>query len=206
MLFRSLSVVTNSTKRVWEWASKERPVLDGSHGGTRTDYTVRVSVCTASFNDGCKQYPNGKWKPVGLLHDYGESDAMLFGLLTGSYDRNMAGGRLRKVVSSFKNEINPNDGTFTANATIVRTFDRLRIRDFNNNRTDRAYRSGWVTTRAPYSGEFVDWGAPVAELMYEAVRYFAGKKAATPEYAGSATIDEQVGRSEERRVGKECRL
>jgi len=188
-----LSVVTNSTKRVWEWASKERPVLDGSHGGSRTDYTVRVAVCTASFNDGCKQYPNGKWKPVGLLHDYGENETMLFGLLTGSYDRNMAGGRLRKVVSSLNNEINPNDGTFTANATIISTFDRLRIRDYNNNRTNGAYRGGWVTTRAPKSGEFVDWGAPVAELMYEAVRYFAGKNAATPEYVGNSTIDRQVG-------------
>jgi type IV pilus assembly protein PilY1 len=118
---------------------------------------------------------------------------MLFGLITGSYDRNMAGGRLRKVVSSFKSEINPYDGTFSPNATIVRSFDRLRIRDFNNGRTDIAYRSGWVTTRPPYSGEFVDWGAPVAELMYEAVRYFAGKKKATPEFAGSTTIDDQVG-------------
>jgi type IV pilus assembly protein PilY1 len=188
-----LSVVTNSTKRVWEWASKERPVLDDSHGGTRTNYTVRVEVCTTSFHDDCKQYPSGKWKPVGVLHDYGENDAMLFGLITGSYDRNMAGGRLRKVVSSFKSEINPYDGTFSPNATIVRTFDRLRIRDFNNGRTDIAYRSGWVTTRAPYSGEFADWGAPVAELMYEAVRYFAGKKKATPEFAGSTTTDDQVG-------------
>ena len=39
-----LSVVTNSNKRVWEWASKERPVLDDTHGGTRTNYTVRVEA------------------------------------------------------------------------------------------------------------------------------------------------------------------
>lgn len=188
-----LSVVTNSTKRVWEWAASERPVLDGSHGGTRTNYTVRVEVCTTSFHDDCTQYPCGKWKPVGVLHDYGENDAMLFGLITGSYDRNMAGGRLRKVVSSFKSEINPYDGTFSPNATIVRTFDRLRIRDFNNGRTDTAYRSGWVATRPPDSGEFVDWGAPFGDMMYEAVRYFAGKKKATPELAGSTTIDYHVG-------------
>ena len=54
-----MSVVTNSGKRVWEWASKERPVLDGSHGGNRKDYTVRVEVCTATFNEGCKAVWSG---------------------------------------------------------------------------------------------------------------------------------------------------
>lgn len=191
-----LSVVTNSTKRVWEWASTERPVLSNStHGGTRTNYTVRVLACSSGYTGGCKQYPNGNYKPVGLLHDYGEADAMLFGLLTGSYDQNMAGGRLRKVVSSFKNEVNASDGTFAGAASIVRTFDRLRIRDFNNGRTDNAYRSGWVTTRAPNAGEFVDWGNPIGEMLYEATRYFAGKKLATTTYAGTTTKDGEVGLS-----------
>ena len=188
-----LSVVTNTPKRVWEWASKERPVLDGSHGGTRNDYTVRVEVCTAAFHDGCKQYPNGNYKPVGLLHDYGENEAMLFGLLTGSYDKNMSGGRLRKVVSSFKDEVDPTTGVFTANAKIVQTFNRLRIRDFNNGRTDNAYRGGWVGTRPMNEGEFVDWGNPLAEMLYEALRYFAGKGAPTSAFAGSTTFDNEVG-------------
>jgi len=188
-----LSVVTNSPGRVWGWASKERPVLDGSYGGRRTNYTVRVEVCTAAFHDGCKQYPNGNYKPVGLLHDYGENEAMLFGLLTGSYDKNMSGGRLRKVVSSFKDEVDPNTGVFTANAKIVQTFDRLRIRDFNNWRTDNAYRGGWVKDRPMYEGEFVDWGNPLAEMLYEAVRYFAGKGAPTSVFAGSTGFDNEVG-------------
>ncbi len=188
-----LSVVTNSSKRVWEWASKERPVLDGSHGGARTDYTVRVKVCTAQYHDGCKQYPSGQWKPVGILHDYGESGAMLFGLLTGSYDKNLSGGRLRKVVSSFANEIDPNTGKFKADAPIVNTLNRLRVRGYNDNRTDRAYKGGWVTTRAMNEGEFPDWGNPVAEMMYEAVRYFAGKKTPTTSFTGATTVDNQVG-------------
>ena len=192
-----LSVVENSNKRVWEWASTERPVLaDGTHGGTRTNRTVRVSACnTATYAGGCKQYPSGKYKPVGLLHDYGESESLLFGLLTGSYDQHLAGGRLRKVAASFKDEVDASSGTFTAGAPIVRTFDRLRIRDFNNGRTDQAYAGGWVADRPPNAGEFPDWGNPVAEMMYEAVRYFSGKGAETTAFAGTSTRDAAVGLS-----------
>ncbi|MDO9134770.1 pilus assembly protein [Hydrogenophaga sp.] len=187
-----LSVVTNSTKRVWEWASKERPVLDGSHGGTRVNRTVRVEVCKAGFTGGCKQYGTS-YKPVGLLHEYGETNAMLFGMLTGSYDKSMSGGRLRKVISSFTNEVESTDGTFKPIVGIVRTFDRLRIRDFNNGRTDNSYRGGWVTTRAPNEGEFPDWGNPIGEMMYESLRYFAGKKSPTTAFMGTTTVDGEVG-------------
>lgn len=192
-----LTVIRDSPKRVWQWASTERPVLDfATHGGVDYwgwNYTVRVAVCTGAYTGGCKRYPNGQYKPVGILHDYGEADAMLFGLLTGSYDKNMSGGRLRKVVSSFKDEVDATTGVFTANAKIVRTFDNLRIRDFNNGRTDNAYRSGWLTTAAPTSGQFVDWGNPMGEMLYEATRYFAGKKSATSAFAGSTAVDAQVG-------------
>jgi type IV pilus assembly protein PilY1 len=188
-----LSVVINSSKRVWEWASKERPVLDDSHGGTRTDYTVRVEVCTSNFHNGCKQYPYGNYKPIGLLHEYGENDAMLFGLLTGSYNKNMSGGVLRKVVSSFKNEVDAKTGQFTNVNGIVRSFDSLRIRDFNNGRIDAHYRNGSLRTRIMHEGEYVDWGNPIAEMMYEGVRYFAGKGSPTPAFATSGSHDSAVG-------------
>lgn len=190
-----LSVVQNSNKRVWEWASTERPVLsDSTHGGARTNLSVRVQVCTDTFNGGCKLYPNGKYKPVGLLHDYGEADNMLFGLITGSYDKSMSGGRLRKVVSSFKSEVDATTGRFTSTDTIVGAFDNMRIRDYNNGRTDQVYRLGFPSPPTGASnGLFPDWGNPVAEMMYEAVRYFAGKSAATTAYAGTTTVDGQVG-------------
>lgn len=191
-----LRIIENSqNRRVWQWASTERPVLHetNNHNGTRTDYSVRVEVCTASFNNGCKRYPNGNLKPYGLLHEYGENESMYFGLLTGSYNRNMSGGVLRRVVSSFKSEVDQNTGRFTANATIVNALNSLRIRDFNNTRTDNAYRGGWVTTRPMNEGEFADWGNPTGEIMYEVLRYFAGKKAATPEFLTSGGIDEHLG-------------
>jgi len=189
-----MSVVTNSSKRVWEWASKERPVLDGSHGGARTNYTVRVEVCTATFNEGCKKY-GSVFKPTGLLHEYGETDAMLFGLITGSYDKNMSGGLLRKVVSSFKDEVDPANGIFTSNANIVKTFDNLRIRDFNNSRTDQAYRGGWLVNAPMAQGAFPDWGNPIGEMLYEGVRYFAGKALPSTDFTSGGAVDAQVGLS-----------
>ncbi|WP_426148397.1 hypothetical protein [Polaromonas sp. DSR2-3-2] len=189
-----LAVVKDSNKRVWDWASKERPVLDGTHGGSRDDYTVRVEVCTNTYKEGCKQYGT-KYKPIGLLHDYGENNSMLFGLITGSYDKNMSGGLLRKVVSSFADEVDSSTGIFASNAKIVGTFDRLRIRDFNNTKTDQSYKGGWLTTSAMAEGNFPDWGNPIGEMMYEGVRYFAGKNAATSDYTSTGTIDRQVGLS-----------
>lgn len=190
-----LSVVTNSTKRVWDWASKEIPVLDGTHGGTRTDYTVRVKVCTGSFLTDCKKYGSSSYKPVGLLHEYGESDAMLFGLLTGSYNKNMSGGVLRKVVSSFSQEVNPSTGVFTSNATLVNNFNALAIRDFNNTKTNGSYRNGSFRTGTMAEGAYVDWGNPVGEMMYESLRYFAGEKAASADFATTGSHDAAVGLS-----------
>jgi type IV pilus assembly protein PilY1 len=204
----------NGGRRIWEWASKERPVLAGTlssgafPSGTvvKDDMQIRVEVCTPlNAYSGCKQYPNGGspiYKPVGLLHEYGETNAMLFGLMTGSYDNNMSGGRLRKVVSSFSNELQPTTGIFNSklspagSSPIVSSFDNLRIRDYNNGRTDNAYRGGWQTSRAMNEGEFVDWGNPIGEILYEATRYFAGKKAASLEFNNAATgttRDQQVG-------------
>jgi hypothetical protein len=43
--------------------------------------------------------------------------------------------------------------------------------------------------------QFPDWGSPIGEMMYEALRYYSGKKAATTAYAGSTTKDAEVGLS-----------
>lgn len=194
--------------RIWEWASKERPVLDSKlstgklftgdfPAGTsaQKDRTVRVQICTASFYTDCKLYPNGQYKPIGLLHDYGENDAMLFGLMTGSYDKHMSGGRLRKVVSSFSNEVDSATGQFVSGGKIVSTFNNLRIRGFNQNSSSSEYwKSNPYTdsAKAPTEGQLVDWGNPVGEMMMEAVRYFAGKGSPTADFVGTTTYDEAV--------------
>jgi type IV pilus assembly protein PilY1 len=190
----ALSIVTNSTSRVWGWASSERPVLAENTNlgsGTRTDRTVRVEVCTSSFNaNDCQPYGSGH-KPVGLLHDFTDG-SMLFGLLTGSYDQNMSGGVLRKVVSNFANEVDSSTGTFTANNTIVANLNSLRIRGYQNNNTNGNYGAP-NRTRIMNQGEFVDWGNPIGEMMYETLRYFAGKGSATSSFATNSTQDTAVG-------------
>lgn len=106
-----LRVLTNRDQHIWQWVSKESPVAEsyitlasGSNEAvTPTDYVVRVVVGSSSFPDSsCKLYPNGQYKPVGLLQKYGETDRLFFGLISGSYDRNMDGGVLRKNIGTFR--------------------------------------------------------------------------------------------------------
>ena len=173
-----LRVLQNRSERIWQWVSKEQPVADNSLG-TPTDYTVRVDVCvSALLEDNCKAYTSGGttvYKPTGLLHDYGENNRMMFGLLTGSYRHNTQGGVMRKDISSFTNEVNPSTGQFTSTVGIVRTLDRLITTGFRN---DFSYEPGWsgawITTRPINDGELNMWGNPVAEMMFEGLRYFAG--------------------------------
>ena len=148
---------------------------------TMTDYAVRVKAGVAAMPEtNCKQYPSGAYKPVGLLQQYGESERMYFGLMTGSYAKNISGGVLRKNIGSIKDEIDPHTGQFTSVNGIVRTIDKLRIYGFRY--SDYMYEPGWpeawITTRPMNEGEQRNWGNPVAEMMYETLRYFAGKACA----------------------------
>src|SRR5690606_13994372 len=134
-----LRVLTHRSHRIWDWVSIERPVAGNrlEHGAsgpsfTPTDYTVRVEVCKAGLlESNCKQYPDGNYKPVGLLQEFGEDDKMLFGLLSGSYTNNTRGGVLRKNVASIGDEIDPDTGRFRTDVVgIIGTIDRLRTTGF----------------------------------------------------------------------------
>lgn len=169
-----------------------------------TDYTLRVQVGVSTFPEAnCKMYPNGTYKPVGILQRHGESERMFFGLMTGSYTKNLSGGVLRSPIQSIKNEINSNSGEFLYqdNSTIggiVKTLDKFRIHGFNNDSSfEYNENCGWITTRALNEGECRMWGSPMAEMMYETVRYFTGAAIPTPEYKYSPTDnnldDNQLG-------------
>lgn len=156
-----------------------------------TDYATRVEVCNRNFpEDNCKTYPNGSMKPTGLLHDYGESDTMMFGLITGSNNNNTQGGVLRKAVSSFRNEVDPDSGRFTTAQGIVYTLDRFRILGFGGN---FQHQCGWVTTRPINNGECRPWGNPIAEMLFEAMRYWAGATEATAGYNTAGGDDATLG-------------
>jgi type IV pilus assembly protein PilY1 len=166
-----------------------------------TDYVVRVQVGKAGLvENNCKKYPNGTWKPVGLLQRNGESQRMMFGLITGSYSKNTSGGVLRKNISSITNEINLDTGQFDSSSTgkvkgIIYTLNQLKTVGFNHkyDGTDPPCKCGWYSGRLK-DGSCSMWGNPVGEMMYEGLRYFAGKKTATAayDYGSGTSVDKNV--------------
>jgi type IV pilus assembly protein PilY1 len=231
----------NKRNRVWEWASKERPVCDddfadGSSVGTPTDYTIRVEVCKSSvgIEPNCKNY-SGTYKPTGLLQKYGEgklndrvcsktftkpcgtdSDCniptegmcidrsqMYFGLMTDSYTKNLSGGVLRKNVGTITDETNLNNGIFQTSenetGNIIMSFDRMKTIGFDY--SSHSYEDpdggncGWIVDRPLNEGECRMWGNPIGEMMYESLRYFAGKGSPTSAFTYSTTADSTVNLS-----------
>ena len=164
-----------------------------TNGLGEKDYVVRVEVCNSSLigNEECKRYPDGNYKPVGLLQKHGDDGYMNFGLLTGSYSKNKEGGVLRKSVSPFTDEVNvDSDGTFTGltgAGTIVDTIDKLRIfgyyfsdgtyNDTSNSGDDCSWGiNGFV------NGKCTNWGNPQSEILLETYRYFSGQTTAYPSF------------------------
>jgi len=185
-LLRVLPNIANV--RIFGWVSRES-VQGGSTATntsfrdiavTPTDYIVRVQACKTNFlESNCKLYPNGKYKPTGILHDFGEGNQMYFGLMTGTYQNNLQGGVLRKAISSFANEINASTGVFiTRNALnfrtgIVGTLDGLTLTN-----TGCTSQGNSIT-----NGSCQSWGNPLAEMMFETLRYFSGETNPTASYA-----------------------
>lgn len=198
-----LRVALNQPYRIWEWVSTEAPVA-GSTASTDgilrlpltnlTDYVVRVKVCDSNvgLEDNCQAYTNGNYKPTGLLQQFGENNSMYFGLLTGSYTNNLAGGVIRSNISSITDEINLKTGQFTTVNGIISTLNKLTLTGFDinfNYTTD----CGFITTRNITNGECEMWGSPLGEMLYEAMRYFAGKGSPTSAFNYSSGTDTLLG-------------
>ena len=193
--------LTNTTLTTYDLT----PLTTG--GSRRDDYAVRVLTCPsatpAAREATCKAYPNGGtpiYKPTGILHDYGETQKMYFGLITGSQRNNLEGGVLRKNVSNFADEIVPATGIFRTNVDgIARTIDSFRMiggsynSGASNNLTGDSNWSwngnngdcdaGTIGGNPLTNGNCRMWGNPIAEMMYESLRYFAGAGAATARFA-----------------------
>lgn len=195
-----LRVLKNRSERIWEWVSKEQPIADNFLKNSPnqievdpTDYQIWVLVCAPSMPEkNCQQYGDSSYKPTGLLQKYGENDSMYFGLFTGSYAKNTSGGVLRKNVGSITDEIDPSDGTLTDTLGIIKTINNLRIVQFDYD-THAYGPNAWITTRPMAEGEQPDWGNPIAEMMYEGLRYFAGKKSPTSDYWTNTSPDTDLG-------------
>lgn len=227
-----LRVLQNTSWDVWDWVSRQssdgqgnakcgtlnfsaRNGASGIHNcidsdrGTIVGYNVRVKACTgvadAYREDACKSYPNNGtaiYKPTGLLHDFGESEKMFFGLLTGSHQRNIAGGIVRRNISSFAQEVNAQTGQFRSDVEgIVTSINRLSLIDYESMEGSNYYYTGcnYNTQYKPrpmdYPGlnpsDCAMWGNPIAEMMFETLRYFSGATAAhaTYDYGSGASKD-----------------
>lgn len=201
-LLRVLPSIANV--RIFGWVSR-----DGAQGGLKAtdtsfkdvdvspkDFIVRVEVCKTGAESNCKLYPNGKFKPTGILHDYGEGNQMYFGLMTGTYQNNLQGGVVRKAISSFAGEVETSTGIFGTKTLlgyvksgIIGTLDGLKLG------TTAGCTSAALTGNTISNSTCQNWGNPLAEMMFETLRYFSGGKTApTPSYA-SGSGDAALGLS-----------
>ena len=159
-------------------------------------FNARVQVCVPGLigSENCKQY-GSSYKPFGLLQKYGESGQMLFGLMTGSYDRNVSGGVLRRNVTNFASEIHPGTGEFSYGRSsdavrgIVWNIDRLRPYGYSYregsyvNADQCSYQQASIERgsygnpiRTASEGNCSTWGNPISEIFVETLRYFGGKQ------------------------------
>jgi type IV pilus assembly protein PilY1 len=173
----------------------------GRTGADKGRYTARVEVCKVSLlNDPtddekarCKLYPLGNYKPIGLLQNYGERNEAAFGLITGSYDKNVSGGVLRKNIGFFTDEIDLDDGQFKNVNGIVKTINSLRIYGYKYGDGTYADDGCSFGLTSLTEGSCTSWGNPMGEMYLEALRYFAGQQPTAAFNNVSGTKDNAIG-------------
>lgn len=187
----------------------------GAYGdGIGPELIVRVQACSKDYDgrgsERCRFYRRADGetsvvsrKPIGLLQEFGTSELKTqpvraeFGLITGSYDDNFKGGRLRKNMGSVNDEIDLNTGRFchliaavsgstcayssatiaATQAGIIRSFESVSL--YNAGRyDDNAPTSGGSKIPFPFPNEvsntfYPSWGNPMSEMITQALAYFA---------------------------------
>ncbi len=196
-----LIVYENRPGRIWDLTATERPILGNNpgidpaastaNGTVIKQYIVRIETCKLiglKYEDGCTAYKSTSpivttYKPTGLLQKYGETKSLAFGLISGTWDNNYAGGVLRKNVDDFNNEVDSATGQFIGTANgVVYHLDAFRpwgFAAFDWNFVDYVNLTG--------IGQAPSWGNPLGEMMYEGLKYFAaaGK---TPEFSDKVGV------------------
>jgi type IV pilus assembly protein PilY1 len=195
---------------------------DGAKYGASNDigptFTVRVKACDANWigEERCQAFPptsTTNYKPYGLFQEFGFSfsDSVAaraeFGVIGGSYDKNVTGGALRKNMGDFADEINASTGVFchspssgcattlaspdgrTTGAGAIKTFDKFLL----YGRTSSNSYGGTQST--PLSdGTLPAWGNPIGEMLVQALQYYAyNGTTPTPSNPSTTTKDTSVG-------------
>lgn len=199
-----LRILKDRTERAWDWIAAETSAVANTplngNAVTPKDLNVRVAVCDTLNGDEsllpdhgvdqhyCKKYGKN-YKPVGVLHDYGENNAAYFGLMSGTYKNQFSGGVLRRAIASFAEEVNAATGLFKDPSSdtkgIVYAINAMKVNDF------KGAGSGYDGT--------ISVGNPIAELMYEGLRYLSGATScySTSGYCKDLTRNVSTGLSNE---------
>lgn len=151
-------------------------------------------VCSKTMSKICNSDADCTFATEGKCVD---KSTMYFGLMTDSYTKNLSGGVLRKNIGSILDETNANTGIFQTSentqGNIIITLDRLKTIGYSYSSNYYTGISGetcgWITTAPLAEGQCRMWGNPIAEMMYESLRYFGGKGSPTAEFTYSGTQD-----------------
>jgi len=165
-----------------------------SEGIGAKDYVARVKACVSGLlgNEKCKEYPNGNYKPIGLLQVYGDDDQLHFAQIAGSYQKHAQGGILTYEMGSMSREINvTTDGTFSHVAKfaggpaannkaegLINAWSLYRLYGYyhgsgvyNNVAGDNCKWGLSDPAVVTANGKCTNWGNPFSEIYLEALRY-----------------------------------
>ncbi len=151
-------------------------------------------VCSKTMGKACST-DNDCDTGEGLCFD---NSQMYFGAMTTTYTNNLSGGVLRKNPGPVSDEVNMNNGTQQTSentrGNLIHSMDRMVVIDYDYG--SHSYSNcGWIGDRPINEGECRMWGNPIAELMYESIRFFAGKGAPTEDFTYSSSADSGVNLS-----------
>ena len=147
----------------------------GDVPGSATTHTVRVEVCAgndANLRESfCRKYNDGstdRYKPVGVLQNYGESGRLRFGLITGTWANPRDGGVLRRNIGKIAgngttfcaagDEIDLSTGQFcylkatTVSEGVINTISAFKIDQWNWNNNWSDCNNYSILNRQGFSG------------------------------------------------------
>ena len=209
MVFRSSGVASDTWPR---WASTEVRQCQWSSSDPNSpsysqllaENSVYVESCVSGKDDSnesrCKLYPSGVSKPTGLLQKYGESGGIRFGLISGGYDNNIAGGVLRQNITLLAGNEDASDdevilstGQFNSNVNgIIQHINTFRIAKYSFSSSKYLDCSTYGINVDTFRGGLArslrssrhcsNWGNPLAEMYLEALRYFSGEVSPSNQY------------------------
>lgn len=187
---------------------------DGAtYDGIGPELTMRVKVCSSSLLEtNCHAYgtePSVVYKPRGLFQEFGMAAASAaaarveFALITGSYDKNLTAGALRRNMGDLEDEVRASTGRFchisgsgcpatlpdgrATGAGAVKALDNIVLygRGSGNYAGSNVQLPSQMT-----NGTLPAWGNPIGEMVIQALQYYSGQSDIQP---SSTTNDAAKG-------------